>query len=85
MVGHYESREALPLGHVLTSFADALGLSVDELVGKKPVKAVSKNPGSRRILRRVQQMEKLPLREKRELFSIIDSYLERNRLLQKAS
>ena len=83
MIAHYESREAMPLGHVLSSLADGFGITVDELVGKRPIKSSSKTDSSRRILRRLQQMEKLPMREKREVLSIIDTYLERNRLLQR--
>ena len=87
MVAHYESRAALPPGHVLAALAEALGSSVDELVGKKPAaKAKSlRTPASRRVLQRLRQVEKLPLRDKRELLGIIDTYLERNRLLNKAS
>jgi len=84
MIAHYEGRAALPLGHVLTALANALGMSVDELVGSKAPTA-SKTQASRRLLRRLQQLEKLPLKDKRELLGIIDTYLERNRLLQKAS
>jgi hypothetical protein len=36
-------------------------------------------------MRRLQQMEKLPLRDKRELLSIIDTYLERHKLAQRAA
>ena len=85
MVAHYETRGALPPGHVLTKLADALSVSVDELVGKKPPRPVSvRTQASRRILRRLQLMEKLPLKDKRELLSIIDTYLEKNRLAKSA-
>ncbi len=86
MIAYYEGRGALPPGHILAAFAEALGVSVDELVGtKKPKPAGKKAAASRPLLRRLEQLEKLPLRDKRELLSIIDTYLERHRLLQKAS
>lgn len=86
MLAYYESRAALPPGHVLTELGKAFGLGIDELVGAKPAKARGGRAATNRpLLRRLEQMEKLPLRDKRELFSIIDTYLERNRLLQKAS
>ncbi|MBK8938278.1 MAG: helix-turn-helix domain-containing protein [Polyangiaceae bacterium] len=86
MIAHYEGRPALPPGHVLAALADGLGTSVDELVGKKPARpSGTKTQASRRLLRRLQQLEKLPLKDKRELLGIIDTYLERHRLLQKAS
>jgi transcriptional regulator with XRE-family HTH domain len=86
MIAYYEGRGALPPGHILSTFAEALGVTVDELVGtKKQKSAGKKSAASRPLLRRLEQLEKLPLRDKRELLSIIDTYLERHRLLQKAS
>lgn len=41
MIAHYETRGALPPGRVLTKLADALSVSLDELVGKKPPRPVS--------------------------------------------
>ncbi len=87
MIAYYEGRAPLPPGHVLTDFAKALGVGIDELCEPKTTKAPKGRATStnRPLLRRLEQMERLPLRDKRELFSIIDTYLERNRLLQKAS
>jgi hypothetical protein len=88
MIAYYEGRDSLPPGHVLATLAETLDLSVDELSGAG--KAVKKPNGSgkpkvtRHILRRVQQLEKLPPRDKRELLSIIDTYLERHRLAQRS-
>jgi transcriptional regulator with XRE-family HTH domain len=84
MIAYYEGRDALPPGHVLSTLAEALATSVDELVGKKSANSngAGRSFTSRRLLRRLQQMEKLPLRDKRELLSIIDTYLERHRLAQ---
>jgi transcriptional regulator with XRE-family HTH domain len=86
MIAYYEKRPTLPPGHVLPALADALGCSVDELVGTKPPKAPpsSRRTSSRRLMRRLQQLEKLPLKDKKELLSIIDTYLEKNRLTQRA-
>jgi len=85
MIAYYETRGSLPPGHVLTKLAEALAVSVDELVGSKAPRAVStKTQSNRRILRRLQQMEKLPLKDKRELLAIIDTYLEKNRLAKSA-
>jgi hypothetical protein len=55
------------------------------LVGKKlPVRSPRKTT-SRPLLRRLEHLEQLPLKHKRELFGIIDTYLERHRLAQRAS
>jgi transcriptional regulator with XRE-family HTH domain len=86
MIAYYEKRDALPPGHVLSALAEALATSVDELLGKKthtpgPARSIT----SRRLLRRLQQVEKLPLRDKRELLGIIDTYLEKHRLAQRVA
>lgn len=81
MIAHYETRSALPPGHVLTAFADALGVSADELVGRDVAAPKTKrSQTSVRILRRLHAMEELPLKDKRELLAIIDTYIERHRL-----
>jgi transcriptional regulator with XRE-family HTH domain len=88
MIAYYEGRAALPPGHVLTAFAEALGVSADELLGKKPARAAARSSPSRaqpRLWQRFSQIEKLPLRDRKELFNVIDAYLERHRLIQKAS
>jgi len=81
MIGYYETRAALPLGHVLASLAKALGLTVDELVGAKtatkPTRGMRLSP---HLARRLALMEKLPMKDKREIFSIIDTYLAKNHI-----
>jgi transcriptional regulator with XRE-family HTH domain len=85
MIAYYETRGALPPGHVLAALAEALSVSVDELIGNKPARPVSsRTKANRRILRRLQEMEKLPPKDKRELLAIIDTYLEKNRLAKSA-
>ena len=84
MVAYYEGRDALPPGHVLNTFAEALGLSVDELIGKRQVASAPRSQTSRPLKRRLEQVEKLPLKERRELMRIIDTYVEKNRLAQKS-
>src|SRR5690606_4089078 len=62
MVAYYEGRDALPPGHVLTAFADALGMSVDALVGNKPPNnSQARSKTSQHLYRRLQQLEELPL------------------------
>lgn len=88
MIAYYEGRAALPPGHVLTMFSEALGVSVDELLGNKPARTPARSSPRRaqpRLWQRFSQIEKLPLRDRKELFNVIDAYLERHRLIQKAS
>lgn len=83
MIAYYEKRAALPPGHVLSALADALAITVDELVGSERAKPVRRTTSSRRLQRRLQQLEKLPLKDRKALLAIIDTYLERHRLLQR--
>jgi len=80
MIAYYEGRAPLPPGHALTVFAEVLGVSVDELAGTKPLKSAASGRAHPRLWLRFRQIEKLPLRERKELFSVIDAYLERHRL-----
>ena len=85
MIAYYEGREALPPGHVLTAFADALSTSVDALVGNKPPsKAEARSKTNQHLYRRLRQLEELPLKDRREVLRIIDTYLEKHRLTQQA-
>jgi transcriptional regulator with XRE-family HTH domain len=82
MIAYYEGRAALPPGHALTVFAEVLSVSVDELAGTRPIKPLAAGRSHPRLWHRFRQIEKLPLRERKELFSVIDAYLERHRLAQ---
>ncbi len=85
MIAYYEGRDALPPGHVLTALADAFGISVDSLVGNKPPsKSEARTKTSQHLYRRLQQLEQLPLKDRREVLRIIDTYLEKHRLSQQA-
>lgn len=84
MIAYYETRAPLPPGHVLTLLSEALGSSVDELVGAKALKPSAARRAHPRLWQRFQQIDKLPARERRELFTVIDAFLERHRLTQLA-
>lgn len=83
MIAYYEGRDTLPPGHALPLLADALGVTVDRLVGKKSETPPRRSAVSQRLLRRLQQLERLPLRERKALLAIIDTYLEKHRLEQR--
>lgn len=84
MVAYYEKRDPLPPGHVLAKFAEAFGLSSDQLLGKKKrARAAKQNAMSQRLRRRFQELEKLPLSDKKALLAIIDTYIEKHRLAQR--
>lgn len=72
MVAYYEAQTAtLPPATTLESLADALGLSVDQLLGRKPVTA-RRAPENQRLLREFRRVEKLPARARRAVLETID-------------
>jgi hypothetical protein len=62
--------------------ARALGISVDELLGTAPVKR-AKRSASRRLHRRIQEIEKLDARARRQIMQFLDTFIEREKLKQK--
>ncbi len=84
MVAYYEGQSDYPPAHLLAPLTEVLGVSADELLGIKPIK-VPRGPTNQRLWRRFQQIEKLPLAERRQLLGVVDAFLDRNRLLHKAS
>jgi transcriptional regulator with XRE-family HTH domain len=83
MVAYYEGQTDHPPAHLIAPLCTLLGVSADELLGLKPVRPL-RGPTNQRLWRRFQQIEKLPLSERRQLLGVVDAFLERNRLLQRA-
>jgi len=84
MVAYYEGQTEYPPAHLLGPLCQLLGITADELLGIRPVKP-ARGPTNQRLWRRFQQIEKLPLSERRQLLGVVDAILERHRLLQRAS
>jgi len=78
MIAYYETRAEHAPAALLPRMAEALGVSVEELLGIKPVKR-SKKPDTR-VQRRLQQIEKMDPRERRQLLQVIDAFIEREQL-----
>ena len=60
---------------MIISFAQALGVTTDELPGLKGSKNSVKMP-SLKILRRLNKTEQLPLPQQRVLLKTIDTFIE---------
>lgn len=72
MIAYYEAQTtAHPPATQLAAVADALGLSVDQLLGRRPVTA-RKAPENQRLLRELRRVEKLPPRARRAVLETID-------------
>ena len=84
VVIYYERETNHPPSNLLPSIAYALGVSLDELLGMKATKKKKlKASVSPRLARRLQQIETLDSKNKRQLLQIIDTFIEREKL-QKA-
>ncbi|WP_295798706.1 helix-turn-helix transcriptional regulator [uncultured Microbulbifer sp.] len=82
VIAYYETESEHPPANLLVDLAQALKVSTDELLGVKPVKKVSQ-PDSR-LLRRMQQIEKLDAATKRQVIQVIDTFIENAKLKKQA-
>jgi transcriptional regulator with XRE-family HTH domain len=83
MMAYYESPAAHPPANLLARMAQALGVSVDALLGVETAKRRTK-PTDTRMQRRLQAIEKLPPEERRQVLQVLDAFIERGQLKKKA-
>jgi transcriptional regulator with XRE-family HTH domain len=76
MIAYYELEDGNPPVAVLVRLAATLKVTVDELVGNKASNA-SGAPRSIRVWRRVQALEQLPDRQRRQALDVLDALIER--------
>jgi len=62
---------------LIAKFAKALGVSADELVGLKKTNNAPA-PTSRRISKRLQALEELPLNDQKAVCKLIDAFVAQN-------
>jgi transcriptional regulator with XRE-family HTH domain len=84
VIAYYEGETAHPPASLLPKIAKALRISADELLGVAPMRR-TKKAGDSRLERRLQQLEKLPPQEKRQVLQLLDAFIERGQLKRKAS
>lgn len=85
MVCYYERQGGQPPIHLLPRFAKALGVSVDGLLGSKPIKRNGAKPQRDRLWQRFKQVEKLPPEDRRQVVQFVDTVLDRARLKEKVT
>ena len=83
MISHYEGHTEYPPASLLPTLANVLGVTTDEMLGIKPLKK-NRAPDSR-LLRRMQQIEKLSVPKKRQIMQMIDTVIENEQLRQHAA
>ena len=74
LISAYETDRCYFSVEMAVRFALVLDISLDELLHPKAKKFSSKKP-SRRVLRRLEQIEKLPARQQNYLLRTIDGFL----------
>ncbi len=81
-LAYYETQTQHPPSSILPELARALNVTIDELMGATPIRKAAK-AGSSRLQRRLAQIEKLDVREKRQILQFLDTFIERERLRRK--
>jgi transcriptional regulator with XRE-family HTH domain len=82
VVAYYEAPTAHPPANLLPDMSRALGISVDELLGAAPIKRAKRSTSSR-LQRRIQEVEKLDARARRQIMQFLDTFIEREKFKQK--
>lgn len=78
MVAYYEAQTAHIPAHLLQRLADALGVTVDQLLGREAV-SPRKTPENRQLLRKLRQVEMLPPRARTAVIEHIEALLAKHR------
>ncbi len=81
VIAYYEGETQHPPANLLPRLAKALNVTTDELLGIKSIKKAPKRDS--RLQRRLQQIEKLDAKEKRQIIQLLDAFIERGQLKQK--
>jgi transcriptional regulator with XRE-family HTH domain len=77
LISDYERDKLRPHPDMLVRFAVALGVTTDELLGLVRPAKPNAATGNRRLLRRIQQIDKLPKRDQEALLRTIDAFLSK--------
>ncbi len=76
---YYEGQTDYPPTHLFPALTEVLGVSADAILGLKMIKRKSK-ASNQRLWRRLKEIEDLPQRERKQLLTVVDAFLDRNRL-----
>ena len=77
MVAYYESQSEHPPAHLLPTLADAFGITIDQLLGREPI-TPRKRPKNAQLMRKLQQVEKLPARARNAVLEHIDALVAKH-------
>jgi transcriptional regulator with XRE-family HTH domain len=77
IVSDYERGELRLHGELIVKLAEILDCSTDELLGRRELKTTT-GGANRRMLRRMQEIELLPKRDRETLLRMIDAFLSKS-------
>jgi len=82
MIGHYETQVKRPSIDKMNILANALGISIDELLGQgeQPRTRKNEDSASYKILKKMRVIEQLSVREQKAIFNFINTIVEKNKL-----
>jgi transcriptional regulator with XRE-family HTH domain len=80
MMTYYEREAEHPPAYLLPRLAEALGVTVDELMGVRPVKEQAAAPRNTRLWRKLRDIEKLPPGDRKAVLKFVDALLVRQRV-----
>lgn len=85
MITHYENQSKRPPLDKIKDFAKVLNVHIEQLINEENLsdEATKKDKASYSIMKRVKIIEKLPLRDQKAIFRLINSLAEKNKLKQK--
>lgn len=78
MVAYYEAQTEHIPAHLLPRLADALGITVDQLLGREAI-SPRKKPENQQLLRKLRRVELLPPRARTAVIDHIEALLAKHR------
>lgn len=75
LISDYERDKLRPYHEMIANFAQAMGVSADELLGLKPTTSSDKEP-SLKLMRRMKKIATLPPTQQKTLLRTIDTFLK---------
>ncbi|MGH8021312.1 MAG: helix-turn-helix domain-containing protein [Opitutaceae bacterium] len=82
-VNYWETRDALPRSDVLLPIANALGVTVEELLGEDAPKRVMTPAGRARLA--FDKVSRLPRRQQDKIIAVVEAFVAQHETSEKAS
>ena len=80
VIAYYEQDGAQPPGPMLIDLADAMKISVDELLGRTTPNAPPTDPKTARLMKRLQRIQELPQPDRQAVLKVLDALLVKHEI-----